>query len=94
MSNVTETCSCGGTFTGDSYYAIGWRKNHRHECAPSPEAQQCVMPQFIRLSEACLMPYIDGDVWQCWLPRGHNDECKEANRVTWDRDTTTEEGTE
>ena len=40
MSNVTETCSCGGTFSGDSYYAIGWRSEHKHEFAPTPEPQQ------------------------------------------------------
>lgn len=31
---------------------------------------------------ACLLPYIvNGDVGQCWLPRGHRETCLRANEV-------------
>ena len=36
------------------------------------------------IKDRCLMPYIDGDVCQCWLAKGHDGDCEEANRQARD----------
>lgn len=43
MSEIRETCSCGATFqiTSSSVHAAAhsWRRDHRHEFAPTPAAE-------------------------------------------------------